>query len=528
MGNAGPDSWDREVDVVVVGYGAAGGVAAIEAHDSGAETLILEKMAFPGGLSIASAGGIRVTDDADRAFDYLSATCGGRTPAEILRVLADGMRRLPDYLRRLAAVNGASVRVTPALGNYPLPGFESLAYCEVDAVPELEGCSRHHAMQPIKNGTRLFKLLEDNVRARRIPIAYDARGRRLVTGADGAVLGLVAEIDSEPRRIRARRGVVLTCGGFEADPEMQRQYFQATPVLTGSFRGNTGDGIRMAQAAGADLWHMWHYHGPYGLKHPDPDYPFALYLKAIPMWTPGRPDYVSDLGVGNGGGDRASAKALARMVWILVDQRGRRFMDEYPPYPGDTGVRPFDAFDPKTQSFPNNPAFMLFDETGRTSYPLGRSVHNDLHPRYDWSPDNSREIELGIFERADDLPALAASMGVPADTLIDTVERWNRAVDSGVDADFGRQPDTMQAIRTPPYYFGRVHPVVINTQGGPRRDACQRVLTPFGEPIPRLYAAGELGSVFGHLYMSGGNLAECFIGGWIAARHAASLPDWQT
>jgi len=52
------------------------------------------------------------------------------------------------------------------------------------------------------------------------------------------------------------------------------------------------------------------------------------------------------------------------------------------------------------------------------------------------------------------------------------------------------------------------------------------VLDPFDQPIPRLYAAGELGSVFGHVYMSGGNLAECFVGGWTAARHAAGLADW--
>ena len=60
-----------------------------------------------------------------------------------------------------------------------------------------------------------------------------------------------------------------------------------------------------------------------------------------------------------------------------------------------------------------------------------------------------------------------------------------------------------------------------NTQGGPVHDCEQRVLDPFGAPIPGLYAAGECGSAFGHLYLSGGNLAECFIGGGIAGRNAA-------
>jgi succinate dehydrogenase/fumarate reductase flavoprotein subunit len=79
-------------------------------------------------------------------------------------------------------------------------------------------------------------------------------------------------------------------------------------------------------------------------------------------------------------------------------------------------------------------------------------------------------------------------------------------------------------IRTAPFYYGHIYPVVINTQGGPVHNIHQQVLTPFGEAIPRLYAAGELGSKFGHLYMGGGNLAECFVGGWTAARHATALP----
>ena len=80
------------------------------------------------------------------------------------------------------------------------------------------------------------------------------------------------------------------------------------------------------------------------------------------------------------------------------------------------------------------------------------------------------------------------------------------------------------ALATPPFYAARLWPVVINTQGGPVHDARQRVLDPFGRPVPRLYAAGELGSVFGHVYLAGGNLAECFVGGRNAARSALREP----
>ncbi|MFG1249027.1 FAD-binding protein [Xanthobacter flavus] len=138
-----------------------------------------------------------------------------------------------------------------------------------------------------------------------------------------------------------------------------------------------------------------------------------------------------------------------------------------------------------------------------------------------WSVDNAREIEAGIFHRADNLEELAVLMGVPGPELRTTVEAWNAAVAAGRDTAFGRLPETMAPISEPPFYFGRVRPIVINTQGGPRHDVRQRVLDPFGAPIPGLYAAGELGSLFGHIYMSGGNLAECVVGGRTAGRQAA-------
>jgi len=381
-------------------------------------------------------------------------------------------------------------------------------------------------VQGIKGGTRLFKVLEDNVAALGVRVVMEAPAERLLAGADGAVTGLAARIGGRTRRIRARRAVILACGGFEDDAEMKRQYLQAMPVLTGSFRGNTGDGIRMAQAVGADLWHMWHYHGPYGLKHPDPAFPFGFYMKALPMWTPGRPGQVSDLGVTDAQGRPMSQKTVPKMAWIVVDQAARRFMDEYPPYPGDTGVRPFDWYDSKAQRFPRIPAYVVFDEDGRRMYPIARSIQNDRDFRYAWSPDNLKEVENGILERAGSLGELAAKMGVDAAALEATVARWNAMVEAGRDDDFGRLPETMVPVRTPPFYFGRAYPIVINTQGGPVHDAAQRVLNPFGEPIPRLYAAGELGSVFGHLYLGGGNLAECVVGGWTAGRNAAALAPW--
>jgi predicted oxidoreductase len=84
----------------------------------------------------------------------------------------------------------------------------------------------------------------------------------------------------------------------------------------------------------------------------------------------------------------------------------------------------------------------------------------------------------------------------------------------------------MTPVRTPPYYGAPVWATLSNTQGGPVHDAGSRIIDVHGKAIPRLYAAGELGSSFGHLYLSGGNIAECFVTGRVAGRNAAALAPW--
>lgn len=156
-------------------------------------------------------------------------------------------------------------------------------------------------------------------------------------------------------------------------------------------------------------------------------------------------------------------------------------------------------------------------------YPVARSFVNDPHVEpYEWSEDNLKEVELGILERADSIEELARRMGVPEANLRETLDRWNALCASGEPDEHGRPRDTRRPVVKAPFYFGEMWPVVSNTQGGIAHDVAQRVLNPFGEPIPRLYVAGELGSIWGFLYLSGGNLAECFVSGRIAGENAAA------
>jgi succinate dehydrogenase/fumarate reductase flavoprotein subunit len=131
-----------------------------------------------------------------------------------------------------------------------------------------------------------------------------------------------------------------------------------------------------------------------------------------------------------------------------------------------------------------------------------------------------------MLKRADTLEGLAIALGLEPEAVVATIARWNDHCASGRDEDYGRPGGTMTPVRTPPYYGAPVWATLSNTQGGPVHDAGSRIIDVYGEPILRLYAAGELGSSFGHLYLSGGNIAECFVTGRIAGKGAASAAPW--
>ena len=513
--------FDESFDVIVAGFGLAGGIAALNAAQAGAKTLLIEKSPVPGGLSICSYGAVRSARDPDQAFLYLKSTNDGRTPDDVLRVLATGMCGLEAYVRELGRINGAVIANSveenalreksgdpyrrQIRANYPLPGTDTFYHTTVVDIPGYDARTDYPWANGAPGGPKLFRIVHDHLLKQGVEIRLATPALQLIADpATREVRGVRVSTDGVERTIGARRGVVLACGGFEGNAAMKAQFFESKPVLNAAARMNNGDGIRMAQHLGAELWHMWHMHGAYGFKHTDPNYPYGIRVKRMPDWFPGESDKVN-----------------VRMAWILVDQAGERFMSEYQPYTQDTGVRQLGYFDAVTQRFPRNPSFLICDEEGRKMYPLGKATSNDEGIRYDWSDDNLKEVGLGIIKRANTLAELAGLLNIDAATFEQSVTRWNALCARGTDEDFHRPAGSMTPLATAPFYGAPVYATLSNTQGGPVHDAEQHIIDVYGKPIPRLYSAGELGSSFGHLYLSGGNIAECMVTGRIAGRNAA-------
>lgn len=485
-----PHSWDAEADVVVVGFGAAGFAAAVTAHELGAEVILLEKApdGEHGGNTRVAGQGYLNTSAVEPAIAYLTALCGPYTvPEPMIRVWAEEMCRNNDWLRSLGG--------DPQEHQHPPVGIE---------FPDLPGADCVHKFH---NGATYgysltWQLFERLVKQRPIRILYETPGKQLIQhDLSKEILGVRAQRDGRPLHVKARKGVVLTCGGFENNQQMIRDYLPGVPYCyTSGSPHNEGDGITMALTVGADLWHMNNYAGPsMALKVPEIRTSFSM--QALHY-----------------------SKQMAGGM-IVVGPDARRFTDE--------------KFKTRHGKVPVNgrwlplstpcPMFMIFDDTLFRAGPL-----YDEHPshgwtqiveRYSWSDDNSAELAKGWVKRADSVAALAALVGLDTAALEASVAQWSRGCAVGHDPEFGRTLMLAPIVKAP-FYAVELSPSMLNTQGGPRRNEHAQIVRPDDSPIPRLYSAGELGSIYSYLYQGTGNIGECLAFGRIAGRNAAAEQRW--
>ena len=176
------------------------------------------------------------------------------------------------------------------------------------------------------------------------------------------------------------------------------------------------------------------------------------------------------------------------------------------------------------------PMHFIFDRTHMTTGPLwdGTPSHGwtQIVEQYGWSDDNSKEVEKGWIKQADTIEQLATLVDLDSQSLASTIKEWNDGCTNGDDKQHGRTM-MLNPIIEPPFYAIEMSPSMLNTQGGPRRNEKAQIVRPDSSPIPRLYSAGELGSIYSYLYQGTGNIGECLAFGRIAARHAVAERPWQ-
>ena len=485
-------------DVVACGLGGAGAMAAISAAESGASVIIVEGSNDGGGSTRESGGNIRTIDDAELAIEHYALLSYGSTPRDVIRAMVETAMTLPDWV---ASHGGRQTFMNPrgTLETEPWPE----AICPItypgsafESVPGAGGLGKRYQVVPESwtaegfrpSGTTLWQLLSANIEKLDIPIHYDTLAEELILDPDNTVAGVRCVTRGDSLEIRADRGIILTCGGFADDPKLKIDSFGADlPTLCGPGK-KKGEGVRMAQSVGADLFHMKDLAGTLGYKFPEEPAGFFATMRG-----PG---------------------------FMLVDQDGLRFASETE-LEGHAAGLTLLVPDQHRGSYRRLPSYFIFDEETRWDGPIVR-VPSGHNAGFDWSRDNSREVRRGWINEAASIAELAEQLGLPPAALERTVDDFNEACSTGGADPFGRPSDLMRPIKSEPFYGVQVWPVLFNTQGGPRRDPECRVLNTYGRPIRGLFSAGELGSMFGAYYPGGGNVTEALATGIIAGRTAAS------
>lgn len=562
--------WDAEHDVIVVGSGAGGMTAALCAKAQGLDAVVVEKDALFGGTSAVSGGGIWVPcnddipnvggdDTPEEAMTYLKRVIGDEVPEEKLRTY---VREAPEMLRYLARNFDVKFRSVPKYPDYytdlpgAKPGYRSMEPLEFDAA--LLG-AEFDRQRPSFKGTQLMgrvsmTQIEAHILFSRGPgwlwltlkmlLSYwldfgwrrkTRRDRRqtlgqAMTGAlraamlrlsvplqlqtaleslvqeGGRVTGAVVIRNGQRLRYRARRGVVLACGGFESNPQMREQYLAKPTNVAwcGAPPINHGDGIRAGQDVGAAIAHMDRVWGSPTVRVPGAAQQVTLFVQ------------------------RGMPGSLA------VNRKGRRFVNEAVPYPDFRDAMYAD----EAKGNGCVPCWFVFDATCRYKYPMGVFLPGQIEPDSslpkDWL-DN-------VYYRADSIAALASKIGVDAAGLADTVAKHNEYARTGVDLEFNKGATEFERYYSdlnnkpnpcigplvkPPFYAIRLDAGEIGTKGGLVTDERARVLRGDGAVIEGLYAVGNTSdAVMGPTYPGAGStLGPAMTFAYIAARELVNAPQ---
>ena len=432
--------WDVETDVLVVGTGGAGLTAALAANAAGADVLVIEKTDLVGGTTAVSGGvlwvpcnhhmaEVDIADSRAEALAYAKRLADGRSDDELLELYIDtapvmlrfvedttplqfaALARYPDYHPEFAGGKPGGRSLDPGLfdtnvlGEWkkrlrksPVFGMTAMSVTEatdwgVFSKPlelPFELLGKRYSQGLVCYGAALIGSLLRGLLDRGIEPMLGTRACELV-------VGLRAERDGKPIAIGANKGVILASGGFEWNKELNAQFLGGQLTHPNSPPANEGDGLKLAMSAGADLGNMSEAWWCPSIVIPGEEYDGAQLNR----------------------GDFAIRSMPHSMI---VNSAGKRFVNEAQNY--NDLMKPFFDFDPMEYARPNLPAWLIIDQSFVDSYALVTAVPGMPVPEW--------------LVRGDTLDELAATIGVDADGLRATVQRFNGFAAEGVDADFRR------------------------------------------------------------------------------------------
>src|ERR1700761_1566894 len=562
MANA--TGWDVEVDVLIVGSGAAAVTAAVVARKNHADALVIEKSELYGGSSATSGGVVWIPatrqakaagsdDPPEDVFKYIRALTAPDVPDSLIWAFVNNGPKMLEWMEQNSEVKYVTTHYRDYHPN--LPGGKT-AYRSHDAMPIhakalgkdfLQQRAQHPAAQffgkinwtvdettPLlfrlpgwkKIVARLFLryyldlpwrwrskrdrfLTLGSALAARLKMSMDKVGAKLwlntrfleLVTENGRVTGAIVEKEGRRMRTGARQGVLLAAGGFERSPEMRSKYLPVPTIYTGAQPPNTGDAIRGAMELGAQTARM--------------DSAWWGVSLAIP------------------GEDKTRLMTFERALpgCIVVNQGGKRYFNEAASY----HIAGHAMIDNNKPGAATVPSYILFDSQYRHDYPMGPGL--PLLP--DWMlASNIKQVLIKGKSWED----VARQAGLPWANLKQTIENFNKNAKLGKDPEFLRGDDpydcyygdpkvkpnpTLRALDKGPFYAFPVYPGDIGTNGGLVINENAQVLGKDGTPTPGLSAAGNTtASVMGYSYpAAGATLGPAMTFGYLAGRHMMGVNE---
>lgn len=449
-------------DVVVVGAGGAGFAAAIEAKNTGASVVLLEKMPQVGGNSLISGGEMNV------ARNWVQPKLG---------ILDDSAERHAQDTYKGGDKKGDLEVIRTLTGNALETAKWARDYVGVKFEPDnlffFGGHSRKRALIPVgQTGTEFITKLSAKAESIGVPVITNMKVVELIRDANGRVTGVKAESNGNAYTFNAKGGVVLATGGFGSNAAMVKKY---NPSLDERFKSTdspsaTGEALYMAEKAGAQLVNM-------------------QYIQTYPVCDPvsGTIELIADTRF-----DGA----------VLLNQEGKRFVEE---------LERRDVI-----------SHAILAQTGSYAWVLWNDKIGAISKTVEAHPDEYAAFtKNGTMKKCADLKCIADFTKIPYESLTSTVKRVSSMAGKGNDKDFHHRAGLVD-LSQGSYYVVKAVPSIHHTMGGIRINPKSQALNAQGQVIPGLYAAGEATGVTHGTNRLGGNAyTDILVFGRIAGENAA-------